>query len=160
MKHPALILIFAFISAVALGQKVNFSGAWMLNQEKSQLGPRFSLAPQTLTVEQTRKILNLTSETGFNGEEFHIRQHFTLDGKDCENKGFMDSVTHSTASYDKKSGILTIVTRGSVQGSNYTLTRTLSLQDGSLVITSDALSDMGEMNEIFVFDKFLPVQVN
>jgi hypothetical protein len=160
MKHPALILIFSFISASTFGQRVNFSGAWMLNQEKSELGPRFSLAPQTLTADHTRKILDLTSETEFNGEEFQIRQHFTLDGKDCENKGFMDSVTHSTASYNKKSGILTIVTRGSVQGSNYTLTRTLSLQDGSLVITSDALSDMGEMNEIFVFDKFLPVQAN
>jgi hypothetical protein len=160
MKNLALILIIGSISVSAAGQRVNFSGTWRLNREKSELGPRFSLAPKILTVDHRRKILDLTSETEFNGEVYQISQHFTLDGNECENKGFNDSVTHSTASYDKKSGILTIVTRGSVQDSGYTLTQTLSLQGGSLVITSEALSDMGEMNEIFVFDKFLPNQAN
>jgi len=160
MKNLALILVLVSVSATAFGQRVNFSGAWRLNQEKSELGPRFSLAPETLTVDHTRKILDLTGVSEFNGEEYKISQHFTLDGKVSENKGFMEAVTHSTASYDKKSGILTILTKGSVQGSSYTLTRTLSLQEGRLVITSDALSDMGRMNEIFVFDKFIPDQAN
>jgi len=160
MKNLALILVLAFFSVATFGQKVDFSGKWMLNREISELGPQFSLAPQSLTVEHSRKTLDMTGTTEFNGLEYQISQHLTLDGKACENKGFNDSVTSSTATYDKKSRIITIVTRGSVQGSDYTLTRTMSLKEGKLVVASEAASDMGTMNEIFVFDKFLQNSMN
>ena len=160
MKHLALILVLASFSITTFGQKVDFSGKWMLNREISELGPQFSLAPESLTVEHSRKTLDMTSTTEFNGQEYQISQHLTLDGKACENKGFNDSVTSSTATYDKKSGIVTIVTRGTVQGSDYTLTQTMSLKEGMLVVASEAVSDMGTMNETFVFDKFLQNSVN
>lgn len=153
MKQFALIISFAFLSSLAFGQRVNFSGEWKLNEAKSELGPQFSLAPNVLTVEHKRKTLDLVSVSEFNGEEYESTQHFTLDGEECENTGFMDSVTKSTASYDKKAKILTIVTRGSVQGSGYTLTQTMSMKEGSLVVISEAESDMGEMAETYVFDK-------
>jgi hypothetical protein len=65
----------------------------------------------------------------------------------------MDSVTKSTASFDKKAGTLRIVTNGEVEGMEYTLTQTMSMQDGQLVVESEAASDMGELPETFVFDK-------
>lgn len=153
MKHFALILSLAFLSAAGFGQRVNFSGEWKLNEAKSELGPQFSLAPKTLSVDHKRKTLDLTSVTEFNGGEYQNRQHFTLDGEECENTGFMDSVTKSTASYNKKTRMLTIVTKGSVQGSGYTLTQTMSMKDGNLVVASEATSDMGEMTETYVFDR-------
>jgi hypothetical protein len=155
MKNLALFLVLASFSIAAFGQKVDFSGEWTLNREISELGSQFSLAPESLRVEHARRTLDMTGTTEFNGLEYQISQHLTLDGKTCENKGFNDSVTSSTAAYDKKSGIITIVTRGAMQGSRYTLTRTLSLKEGQLVVTSEAVSDMGTMNETFVFDKFL-----
>jgi len=160
MKNLALILVLAFFSIATFGQKVDLSGKWMLNREISELGPRFSLAPESLTVEHARKTLDMTSTTEFNGLEYQISQHLSLNGKACENKGFNDSVTSSTATYDKKSGILTIVTRGTVQGSGYTLTQTMSLKEGKLIVASEADSEMGTMNETFVFDKFLQNSMN
>ena len=132
---------------------MNFSGEWKLNEGKSSLGDQFSLAPNTLNVVHKKKTLDLTTMSNFNGEDIEGKQHLTLDGEECENVGFGESVTKSTALYDKKAKTLTVVTKGSVQGYDYTLTQTMSMKDDNLVMVSAAASDMGEMNETFVFDK-------
>ena len=153
MKNFVFILALAFLSATAFGQKVNFSGDWKLNEGKSELGYEFSLAPSAMNVEHTKKTLDLTSVSEWDGQEIENKQHFTLDGEVCENVGFAESVTKSTANYDKKAKTLTIVTNGSVEGMDYTLTQVMSMKDESMMVESEAASDMGEMFETFVFDK-------
>lgn len=153
MKNFVFILALAFLSATAFGQKVNFSGDWKLNEGKSELGYEFSLAPSAMTVEHTKKTLDLTNTSEWDGQEYESKQHYTLDGAECENVGFMESVTKSTANYDKKAKTLTIVTKGSVEGMDYTLTQVMSMKEESLIVESEAASDMGEMFETFVFDK-------
>lgn len=153
MKKSIFIIVLALVSAASFGQKAKFSGEWKLNEGKSELGDQFSLGPKTLLVEHTKKTLDLNSISEFDGQEMEIKQHLTLDGEECENVGLMESVTKSTATYDKKAKTITIVTRGSAQGFNYTLTQTMSMKDDNLVMESEAASDMGEMTETFVFDK-------
>ena len=65
----------------------------------------------------------------------------------------MESVTKSTANFDKKAKTITIVTKGSVEGMDYTLTQVMSMKEDKMVVESEATSDMGEMFETFVFDK-------
>jgi hypothetical protein len=153
MKNFVFILALAFLSATAFGQKVNLSGDWKLNESKSELGYEFSLAPKAMKVEHTKKTLDLTSTSEWDGQEVESKSHFTLDGKVSENVGFAESVTKSTASFDKKAGTLKIVTNGSVEGMDYTLTQVMSMKDGNLHVESEAASDMGEMVETFVFEK-------
>jgi len=153
MKNLVFIIALAFLSATAFGQKVNFSGEWKLNEGKSELGYEFSLAPKAMTVEHTKKTLDLTNVSDWDGQEYESKAHYTLDGEVCENPGFEDSVTKSTAGYDKKTKTLKIVTNGEVQGMSYTLTQVMSMKEGNLVMESEAASDMGEMFETFVFDK-------
>jgi len=153
MKNFVFIIALAFLSATAFGQKVKFSGDWKLNEGKSELGYEFSLAPKAMKLEHTKKTLDLTSTSEWDGQEVESKSHFTLDGAVCENTGFMESVTKSTASFDKKAGTLKIVTNGSVEGMDYTLTQVMSLKDGNLHVESEAASDMGEMVETFVFEK-------
>jgi len=153
MKNLVFICTLAFLSANAFGQKVNFSGEWTLNEGKSELGYEFSLAPKTMTVEHTKKTLDLTNLSEWDGQEYESKTHYTLDGELCENPGLEGSVTKSTASFDKKTKKLKIVTDGEVQGMSYTLTQVMSMKDGNLVVESGAASDMGEMFETFVFDK-------
>ena len=153
MKNFVFILALAFLSATAFGQKVKFSGDWKLNEDKSELGYEFSLAPSAMKVEHTKKTLDLTSVSEWDGQEIENKQHFTLDGEVCENVGFAETVTKSTANYDKKAKTITIVTNGSVEGMDYTLTQVMSMKEGSMVVESEAASDMGEMFETFVFDK-------
>ena len=153
MKNFVFLIALAFLSATTFGQKVNFTGEWKLNEQKSDLGDQFSLAPKSLSVDHTKKTLDLKNVNEFDGQEYLSEQHYTLDGKECENTGFMESITRSTVTVDKKANTIKIVTNGSVQGSDYTLTQTLSMKDGNLVMESEATSDMGEMTETYVFDK-------
>ena len=153
MKNFVFIIALAFLSATAFGQKVNFSGDWKLNESKSELGYEFSLAPKTMNVEHTKKTVDITSVSEFDGQEYESKAHYTLDGEITENVGFMESVTKSTASFDKKTGVLKIITNGSAQGMDYTLTQIMTMKDGNLVVNSEAGSDMGEMMETFVFEK-------
>ena len=113
MKNFVFIIALAFLSATAFGQKVKFSGDWKLNEDESELGYEFSLAPKAMKVEHTRKTLDLTSTSEWDGQEIESKSHFTLDGEISENVGFAESVTKSTASFDKKAGTLKIVTNGS-----------------------------------------------
>lgn len=153
MKNLVFIIALVFLSATAFGQKPNFSGSWELNEDKSELGYEFSLAPKTMTVEHTKKTLDVTNVSEWDGQEVESKAHYTLDGEISENPGLMDSVTKSTANFDKKAKTLKIVTDGTAQGMDYTLIQVMSMKDGQLVVESEASSDMGEMFETFVFDK-------
>ena len=153
MKNFVFIIALAFLSATAFGQKPNFSGDWKLNESKSELGYEFSLAPKTMTVEHTKKTLDLARVYEFNGQEYEDKVHLTLDGEVCENTGFMESVTKSTANFDRKTKSLKIVTDGEAQGMSYTHTQVMTMKEGNLVVNSAGASDMGEMAETFILEK-------
>ncbi|MCK5371207.1 MAG: hypothetical protein KAQ62_21755 [Cyclobacteriaceae bacterium] len=148
MKNFVFIIALAFLSATAFGQKVNFSGDWKLNESKSELGYEFSLAPSAMNVEHTKKTLDVTSVG-----EIETKAHYTLDGEVSENPGFEDSVTKSTAGYDKKTKTLKTITDGEYQGMSFTLTQIYSMADGDLQVVSEVTSDMGEIAETFIFEK-------
>ena len=153
MKNLLFIIALTFLSLSAMGQKPNLSGDWKLNEGKSELGYEFSLAPKSLTLEHTKKTLDVTNVSEWEGQEVESKAHYTLDGEVCENPGFMDSVTKSTANFDKKAKTIKIVTNGEVEGMKYTLTQVMSMKEGQLVVEVEAASDMGEMVETYVFDK-------
>ena len=153
MKNFVFIIALAFLSATAFSQKVNFSGDWKLNKSKSELGYEFSIAPKAMKLEHTKKTLDLTRVLDFNGQEFEDKQHYTLDGEISENVGFEESVTQSTANFDKKARTLKIVTEGTFQEMNYTHTQIFSMKEDNMVVNSEIGSDMGGMVETFVFEK-------
>ena len=152
MKKIALILPLAFLSVALMAQKPNFSGTWKLNQNKSELNYEFTLAPKGLTVEHSKKTVDVTTASEWDGQPYESSNHYTLDGEVCENPGFEGTVTKSTAAFDKKAKTLKIVTDGEVQGMKYTITQVFSMKDDNLVVESQAVSDMGELAETYVFD--------
>ncbi len=154
MKNFAFVLALVLFSSVAMGQKVNYSGEWKLNESKSELGYEFSMAPITVSVNHTRKTLDLKPVNVWDGQEITSESHFTLNGKETENIGFGESITKSTAVVDKGTKAITIITDGSSDGvGDWTSTQVMSLKDGNLVIEFEAVSDMGDIVETYVFDK-------
>ena len=153
MKKFAFLLPLAFLSIALMAQKPNFSGTWKLNENESELNYEFTLAPKALSVEHTKKTLDVTTDSEWDGQPYESKNHYTLDGEICENPGFEGTVTKSTAAFDKKAKTLKIVTDGEVQGMEYTLTQVFSMKDDKLVVETEAASDMGEMAETYVFDK-------
>jgi hypothetical protein len=153
MKNFVFILALAFLSATAFGQKVNLSGDWKLNESKSELGYEFSLAPKAMKVEHTKKTLDVTNENEWDGQEYVSKIHYTLDGEVTENVGFMESVTKSTATFDKKTNTIKMITKGSYEGGEYTSTQIMEMKEENLVVAFEGASDMGVMVEKYVFDK-------
>ena len=154
MKNIAFVLALVLFSSVAIGQKVNYSGEWKLNESKSELGYDFSMAPASVTVDHAKKTLDLKATNVWEGQSIVTESHFTLDGKECTNIGFGENETKSTAVVDKGTKAITIVTEGSSQEvGDWTSTQVMSVKDGNLVIKFEAASDMGEMAETYVFDK-------
>lgn len=154
MKNFALLLTLVLFSSVAIAQKVNYSGEWKLNEDKSELGYDFSLAPSSLTITHTKKTLDMKSVSNMQGQELVSESHFTLDGKEVENVSYGETVVKSTAVVDKKTKAIKIDTNGDSEGiGEWTSTQILSLKDGNLVVEFEAASDMGEIAETYVFDK-------
>jgi len=152
MKNIAFILALVLFSSVAIGQKVNYSGEWKLNESKSELFSQFSMAPISISVKHTRKTLDMKNVNVWDGQEIVSESHFTLDGKENENIGIGESVTKSTAVVDRKTKAITIASEGSAESvGDWTSTQILSEKDGNLVIEFEAASDMGEMAETYVF---------
>ncbi len=154
MKNFAFVLTLVLFSSVAIGQKVNYTGEWKLNENKSELSYDFSMAPITISVKHTKKTLDLNPVNVWDGQEVASESHFTLDGKECENVGVGESVNTSTAVVVKKTKAIKIVTDGSADSvGDWTSTQVISLKDGNLVIEFEAVSDMGGITETYVFDK-------
>jgi len=154
MKNIAFVLALVLFSSVAIAQKVNYSGEWKLNESKSDLGYDFSMAPASITVKHTRKALDMKTVNVWDGQEMVRESHLTLDGKECENVGFAESVTQSTAEVDKKTKAILITTKGEADGVGaWTSRQHMTMKEGNLVIAFEAASDMGEIAETYVFDK-------
>ena len=154
MKKSTMIVTLMLIASAAAAQKVNYTGEWKLNEEKSTLGREYSMAPAFISVSHARKTLDLKTTNVWNGQEVVIESHFTLNGKETQNMGFGETPTTSTAEVNKKTRTLIVVTRGSSEGiGDWTSTQILSMQDGQLVIDFTAASDMGKITESYVFDR-------
>lgn len=154
MKKISILLALALISSLAIGQKVNFSGTWNINRGDSELNDQFSMAPNSLVIDQSKKELTIQRNSSWQGQDYSYTDKFTLDGKVCENVGFMDMVKKSTADWNEDKRSLKITsTIGMQDGSDMTITETLSKEGDQLVLNTTATSSFGEMSEVFVFDK-------
>jgi hypothetical protein len=153
MKKILYLFVLLLFAPAGFGQKVNFSGNWKINREKSQLGEEFSMAPNYIIVERGKNSLSVERHSSWQGEEFSFTDKFTLDGKECENPGWMDSIKKSTAVWAEKK-LLKITTKIPMQdGGEMTIVDEYTLVDGNLNIKTFASSSYGEMTEVYVFEK-------
>ncbi len=154
MKKTAIILTALMITTLVGAQGLDFSGNWKLNSSKSKLNTEFSMAPQTLVITQNGNEINVERHSDFQGQQMVTADKITLDGKECINKGFMDSEKKSTASWadDKKS--LKVISKISIgDGGEMVITEVFKLDSGSLVIDSSSASSFGNMAETMIYDK-------
>jgi uncharacterized Zn ribbon protein len=154
MKRISLLFVLALLSSVVFCQKVNFSGTWNINREKSELNDQFSMAPNSLVIDQTKKELSMQRNSSWQGQDFSYTDTFTLDGKECENVGMMDMVKKSTAVWNEDKKSLKITTKIEMQdGSEMTIIENLAMEGDNMVMKTSASSSYGDMSEVFVFDK-------
>jgi hypothetical protein len=146
-------LLVAILFSVVVGAQTDMSGTWVLNKSKSKLGAEFSMAPKDMTVVHKGNDFGYDKHSEWQGQEFTISDKFTLDGKECVNKGWMDTQKKSTAvwSDDKKS--LKITSKIPMQDETMTVIELYKMDGGNLVLETKASSSYGDMEETQVFEK-------
>lgn len=164
MAIPVYTLLFLvaslLISTQTIAQKVNFSGDWSLNEEKSELGEgRFRGAAPKMTISQEGNNLSIERiSQRRSGEEFKYTEKYTLDGKECENTTF-NRPKKSTANWSEDGKNLTISSTMAFEREGQTMeintNEIFNLTEGgnSLTIDYASKSSRGERKNTFVYDK-------
>ncbi|HKM92201.1 MAG TPA: hypothetical protein VJY41_00975 [Prolixibacteraceae bacterium] len=154
------VCAFIMISASSFGQNTNFSGTFKFNEGKSNAGEGRMRAASQIVVTQTANTLNTVSKsTGFNGEERVQNSKYTLDGKECENEGFMNNVSKSVATWSADGKTLTIRTAMTFERNGQKMeiksSEAWSLsEDGStLTLNVNRTTPNGDMQQKLVYDK-------
>jgi len=155
MKKLLYLLAFTMFSLTGIGQGINFSGTWNLNNEKSTLFDQFSLAPSQLILIQTADSLWIEKHGNFQGTDYITKDKFSLDGKECFNPGMMpDSKKTSVAVWSEDGKTLTISSKLPTQDQGEaTMKEVFLMVESSLKVELNAASQMGEMAETYVLDK-------
>ncbi len=154
MKKVLYLLALLLVSSSVFGRAADYSGTWKINREKSKLGEEFSMAPNMIIVEQDKKTITVERHSTFQGEDFTYTDTFTLDGKECENPGWMETVKKSTAVWSDGKKVLTITTKIPMQdGGEMTIVEVYRMEGENLSIENSASSDYGDMTEVYVFDR-------
>lgn len=162
------VLVFLLLLALPLlpcnsmpmGKKLNFSGTWTLNEEKSEFGGygRFWASNKLIIVQKGKKLSIERFSTGPSGEEFNVTENYTLDGKECENTIFEQSKKKSTANWseDKKSLTINSTLKLQWEGQEMEIksNEIFSLEEdgNSLAIRSTSSTSFGEFSVTFVYD--------
>jgi len=154
MKKVLYLLILALVSTSSFGQKVDFSGKWKINKEKSELGDERSMAPNNIILNQGDNSLSVERHSTWQGQERTSNDKFTLDGKECENPGWRDSIKKSTAVWTENGKVLKITTKIPMRdGGEMSIIEDYKMDGKNLVILSSRSSSFGSSSEKFVFDK-------
>ena len=154
MKKIVYLLTLVLISSSGFSQVMDFSGTWKINKEKSELGQEFSMAPNELILEQGENSLLAERHSTFNGEDFTFTEKMTLDGKECENPAWRDSIKKSTAVWSGDNKVLTIKSKIPIQdGEEMTIIQKYKMEGENLSIETSASSSYGDMTEHFIFEK-------
>lgn len=152
---------FFFTTSMAIAQNANFTGTWGLNEGKSNLGENRYRASLKITAAQEVNALNLErlSKGRDGGEDRITKENYTLDGLECENPAFQNTVRKSKATWSADGKILTINSVMSFERDGekmeMKMTEAWSIsEDGkTLTIQSTVTSSQGEMKQTRVYDK-------
>lgn len=154
MKKIFYLLVLFLFSISSMAKQVDLSGTWNLNKEKSTLNEQFSMAPGKMVLSQTSDSLNVEKHSEFQGQEYTIKDRFALDGKECINKGWMDSKKTSTLAWSEDGNTLTVSSKVPMQdGGEVSIKETYQIEENRLKVVVSASSSMGEMTETYVLDK-------
>jgi hypothetical protein len=159
----AVIILFLSSAPGIFAQtgNLNFSGTWNLNEAKSNFGDsQFRMAATVMVViHEGNNLSDDRTQPGFDGGEMKTTEKLTLDGKVCENIGFMDSKRKSTVSWaeDKKSITIATTIAFNMEGEmrEFKTSETWKLgEDGkSLLMETSFTTPDGEMKTTLFYDK-------
>ena len=154
MSRIIFLIATLLVSVLVSAQGIDFSGNWKLNKTTSKLNDQFSMAPKDIIVLQAGNDFDIEKHSSFQGNDFTIKDKFTLDGKECINPGWQDSQKKSTAVWSDDKLTLKITTKFPMGDSGeMTIIEIYKMDSSNLVVETSASSSFGDVAETLVFDK-------
>ena len=166
MKKSAMQLLFSLVATILVSSfnwksdRVNFSGEWKLNENKSELGTfDRRMVATILKVEQNADAIIITrTSPSFNGDENTTSSEtLSFDGKEIESTGFGNSKKKSSAKWsaDAQTLIISYTLLFERNGQTFEVKGvvTWSIKDGSLNVVTVSSSPRGETTTKAVYDK-------
>ncbi|MBN2355765.1 hypothetical protein JXO59_06605 [candidate division KSB1 bacterium] len=153
-------LMISVLLSFAQDTAVNFSGIWILDKDKSEMGEgggrrgRGMAATKMIITQEKNKLIVESFRTNRNGEEISSTATYTLDGKKCENAmGNRTGVSTVEWSEDGKSLIIQSEMTFSRNDQEFTVQSeaTWSLQKEELMIETTRSTSMGERTSKAVY---------
>lgn len=154
MKNLILFVSITLLSLSVSAQKADYSGSWKIDRANSELAEEFSMAPEKIEIVQDGNLFTITRHVSFQEESFSYTDNITLDGKECENQGWGETIKKSTANWSDDKKMLKIVNKLPM-GDNGEMVVTMEYRKNGdqLELTSSANSSYGEMEEMMIFNK-------
>lgn len=160
MLSIAMICALLAIPTISFaGEKVDFSGEWKLNEDKSDLGEGRAFAAFKIAVKQEGNTLIIErTRSGRDGEERTSSETLSMDGKENINENERGSST-SVLTWSEDGNSLTIKSKREFnrQGETFEMNSTevwILAEDGKLLsIQSDISSSRGERSATLVYEK-------
>ena len=154
MNKIVFLLAALLVSVIVSAQTPDFSGSWTLNKANSKLNDQFSMAPKDIIVAHAGNDFDIEKHSSFQGNDFTIKDKFTLDGKECINPGWQDSQKKSTAVWSDDKLSLKITTKFPMgDNGEMTINELYKMNGSNLVVETTASSSFGDVAETLVFDK-------
>ena len=157
MTIVLLVIVPAMVNAQT--GKVNFSGTWTFNADKSDLGNAGGgggrgFGAGDFVAKQDGNTLTVERTMNFQGQTNTMTSKYTLDGKESVNSMGMGE-SKSTATWSADGKTLTIKTTMSFNGNDRTSTEVWTLKDANtLAITATRQGrDGNEVKTTRVYDK-------
>jgi hypothetical protein len=157
----SMLLILFMIPAGSFAQTAaNFSGTWVYNESKSNLGEGgFRMVSQKLVITQEANAFSIERAfTNQNGEERKTSEKYTLDGKESKNPVFnTEKKSKATWSADKQAltvnSIMVLEMNGEKNEIKTTEVYTLGDAGKTLAVNSTSTSSRGERKATLVYEK-------
>ncbi len=158
----SVVLLFSASVLSAQESPVNFTGEWVLNEDKSDLGGgtsgrgRRMIVSKMVVEQKDNKLVVEAFRTNRDGEEVSTASTYTLDGKECTNTTeFSTSVSVAEWSEDGKTLTISSTITFSRSGQEYTMESTgiWSLDKQTLSVETTRSTSRGERTSKGVYDK-------
>ena len=150
-----LIMVLLGATTVLEAKGTDFSGTWILNKEKSELGERGRVDASKIINQKGDSLIIKRTFTGRNGQEMSDIDKFLINGKECINKGFRNSERKSVLNWDSDGKILFVKSTLTMERDGekrvVNMTEKFSLSTDGKVLTITVSSDRGEVK--MVYDK-------
>lgn len=148
------LIAMLWVSTAVVAQNSDFTGTWKLNGSKSSLSYDFSLAPRQLNIVQKELSMSMERFTEMMGQSLNYTDHYALDGTQNLHEGLDGVQRKSVVTWNENRTELQIVTIVPTnEFGEVTITELLSMEGNSMTVKSHAATAMGDLFEIFVFDR-------